>query len=152
MFPLCVLSLAMSGCDRTAPVANQQGVVVSSGVQIIEFARADQAPQWLLSSAPSTTIGSSDGPEEVIFDNIRGGLRLPDGDIIIADGGTSQLRRYDSAGRLSRVFGGPGGGPEEFAGLSRMWVDSLDRDSLSRISFTSRSLFRWIIASHVPST
>lgn len=54
-------------------------------------------------------------------------VRLDDGRIVIANGGTSELRFFDAAGRFLFSRGGDGEGPGEFRSMWRIWrlADSL---------------------------
>lgn len=74
---------------------------------------------------------------------VAGALRLSNGWVVIADGGSSQIRFYDEHGELFQVFGRHGEGPGEFIELSslhRYVGDSLsvfDR-KLQRLSIIHR--------------
>jgi hypothetical protein len=88
----------------------------SAGVTIVESA----APAWdsteglHLASEPDLTIGVAEGDDAYLFFQIAGALRLPDGRVVVADGGTKEIRFYDSQGMHLSSVGGRGGGPGEF--------------------------------------
>lgn len=72
-----------------------------------------QAPSWALTASPLVTIGE-DGSPETEFLRIRGVVRLPSGQIVVANAGTSELRVFDRAGRYLATAGRNGEGPGEF--------------------------------------
>ncbi|HEY4320204.1 MAG TPA: hypothetical protein VGM77_03410 [Gemmatimonadales bacterium] len=74
------------------------------------------AEQLRLAPTPSVVIGTQSG-EMYEFSHIAGSARLNDGRIVVADGGSSTLRFYDSTGRFIKLVGGHGGGPGEFQSL-----------------------------------
>jgi hypothetical protein len=56
-----------------------------------------------------------------MFDDIRGVVSTPGGLIVVADGGSAELRVFSDAGRFVRAFGGRGDGPREFRDIA--WID-----------------------------
>jgi hypothetical protein len=83
---------------------------------------------WRLSETPILEIGALDGPAEYQFERIEGVLRLADGRIVVADGGASQIRFYDSTGRFLSASGRPGEAPGEYRYL--VGIGAGPRDSL----------------------
>ena len=59
-------------------------------------------------------IGVVEGAAELQFSRIAGVLRTPDGRIVVADGGSQELRFFDAEGRHLRSTGGRGGAPGEY--------------------------------------
>jgi hypothetical protein len=92
-----------------------QGVRDSAGVRIVENARPVWAPAEALrlSLSPALVIGTRPEPSYELS-RVAGAARLSDGRIVIADGGSLQLRFFDSQGVFSNAVGGPGEGPGEF--------------------------------------
>jgi hypothetical protein len=84
--------------------------------------------QWRLSEAPALRIGIVDGEPAYQLDRVAGLLRLSDGRIVLANGGTQELRFYDAHGRHLATAGGAGAGPGEFRALASL--DLLPGDSL----------------------
>ena len=71
---------------------------------------------------PSLTIGVLDGPEEYQLFRARSAIRLDDGRIVVANGGSSELRFYDAEGRFLYSVGGEGEGPGEFSSyMGTIW-------------------------------
>jgi hypothetical protein len=116
---LFVLSLVLAGCERVASTAEATRSAVvrdSAGVRIVEIderAWAD-APRWALGSEPFLSIGLVDGPEAYQFDRVTAALRLEDGTVVVANGGSREIRFYDRAGKHFRSVGRSGAGPGEY--------------------------------------
>jgi hypothetical protein len=125
---LSVLLASVSGC---AGRRNDGGVVVrdSGGIEIVESLADAWGPGegWSLSKEPVVSIGREDGPREYLLQRVRAALRLPDGRVLVADGGTSELRYFDSSGTYLNTVGRYGGGPGEFYRIESVWFagDSL---------------------------
>ncbi|MGH7460882.1 MAG: 6-bladed beta-propeller [Longimicrobiales bacterium] len=106
--------LFLAGCRPAIP--EQPGVVIrdSGGIQIVE----NSSPLWTAGQgwqvAESLVIGAVDGDEDYLLNGVRGAIRMPDGRIVVANGGGSELRVYDAAGTFLRRVGRKGWGPGEF--------------------------------------
>ena len=97
----------------------------SAGITIVDNSafRSVDLDAWTLSPAPTLKLGSFDGLEVAEqFNSIVGATRLGDGSIVIADGGSRELRFFDRDGTHTHTVGGSGEGPGE---LGRLF--SLDR-------------------------
>jgi hypothetical protein len=86
------------------------------------------AQTWTVPSKPILSIGEVEGAPEYQFNRIADVLKLADGRVVVANGGSNELRFYDSSGRYVRALGRKGQGPGEFASLSGMHL--VGRDSL----------------------
>ena len=101
---------------------------------------AEQGPEgpgrfevWVVGPEPIVSIGGQDDREGYLTQRVVGMTRLSTGQIVIADGGSQQVRFYDSAGVHLRTVGGFGGGPGEFSqllGLTRGDADTIYAHSL----------------------
>lgn len=91
----------------------------SAGVAIVEVTGEawTEGRGWTVDPVPVLDIGSSGMGEDYDLFRVRSALRLPDGRIVVANTGTSEIRFYDSAGQYLRAVGGPGEGPGEFESL-----------------------------------
>ena len=102
------------GAAGAAPVVRD-----SAGVRIVE--NPDAAPDGgtlvTLTDEPVLLIGALEAAPEYQFNRVRGVVRLSDGRIVVADGGSSELRWYDPSGVHLTSAGRQGEGPGEFAGL-----------------------------------
>ncbi|MDH5804519.1 MAG: 6-bladed beta-propeller, partial [Gemmatimonadota bacterium] len=86
------------------------------------------ADAWRLSEDPVLTVGVDMGPEEYQFSDVSGILLFDDGSLVVADGGTREIRFFDSEGEFRNSTGGNGEGPGEFrsiTGLGRFDGDSV---------------------------
>jgi hypothetical protein len=88
----------------------------SVGVHIVESppVLAQRALAWSIADAPEIDIGVAEGDSAYMLYRISGVARLPDGRILVVNGGTQQLRYFDAGGRFVRNVGGRGDGPGEF--------------------------------------
>lgn len=136
---LVLLALVGAGCASDAPAARAV-VRDSAGVTIVENEWVDSsaAPWWAIEPAPAVDIGTVEGSEEETLFQVRGAVRLSDGRIVIANGGTSEVRYYDSTGEHLRTSGRQGGGPGEFQLLSALVP--LAGDSVLAVDFRGRRI------------
>jgi hypothetical protein len=125
-----MLFVAALGCAGDTVELESVSVHDSTGITIVENASPVWAEdeRWRLSDEPVLTIGVLEGPEEYTLFRAHTALRLDNGEIVVTNGGTHQLRFYDSTGAFVRAVGREGEGPGEFKLLGRMW--RLGSDSL----------------------
>ncbi len=134
---------ACGEAESSAQAAGSQSD--SADVQIVENVRDSWQPgeQWRLGPEPLIDIGGIDRtlPEELF--EVEGAIRLTNGDIVIANVGTQELRFFDSTGAHRLTVGGKGGGPGKFEYLR--WVRRWRGDSVvaydgwgRRLSFFDR--------------
>lgn len=125
------LAIAAPTChrDRGPPANPASEVSDSAGIRIIENPRppADSRLAWVASD-PTLAIGSADGDPPYLFDDVRDATRLRDGRIVVADGGSGELRVFDAAGVHLSTWSRTGEGPGEFTSLAG--VDPWRGDSL----------------------
>lgn len=122
----------------------------SSGVRIVVSAAATWLPDeaWRL-EGPVLSIGSVDGPEESQLHRVRAARRLPDGRIVVANGGSMDLRLFTPDGQWIRSIGRAGDGPGEFRLISALQVVPPDTilvfdNSAPRVtSFTADGNLAW---------
>lgn len=69
--------------------------------------------RWEIDSVPALALGSEDREAEVFF-GVRGLRGLPGGGVLVLDGGSQELRFFDSSGHLTHRVGRKGEGPGEF--------------------------------------
>lgn len=119
---LTVLAMIGIGACSVDAHPSAQGAVVhdSAGVQIVEnrgLGLWADGERWLLASQPRLEIGSAGGELGATLFRVTGAVRLSDGRIVVANGGTSELLFFSSGGVLKTRAGGAGGGPGQFAPL-----------------------------------
>ncbi len=124
----CLASMAVgvvtvAGCEESTPAPGTFTVRDSAGVEIVTSPTPAWSPEesWTLSRAPELSIGEVAGEDDYTLYRVRAALRLSDGRVAIANGGTSQVRIYDSEGRHLENLGRLGEGPGEFTILIDLW-------------------------------
>jgi hypothetical protein len=119
--PLLLLGAAGSilSCAEAAPVVALRRD--SAGMEIVEN-REPAWPQgrgWTVSAEPLLDLGGDSTPAE-IFHFVRGIVQRNDGSIVVADGGTSEIRVFDREGSHVATWSRRGGGPGEFEKIEIM--------------------------------
>ncbi|HEX2168146.1 MAG TPA: hypothetical protein VHG09_13010, partial [Longimicrobiales bacterium] len=128
--------LLVAGCAADGEpelVTTRDTVITHEGadvtVQVVENEVVpDDLPTWSVDSTPALDLGGLGGSEEVVLFRVTGAYRLSDGRVVVADGGSSELKVFDDEGALTGTIGGPGEGPGEFRRLS--YVGLLPGDSV----------------------
>lgn len=108
----------------------------SAGVHIVESAATAgwaAGEAWTVSSEPTMEIGSGRRGEADQLHRAFSAVRQSDGTVVVANGGTGELRFYGADGQHLRSVGRTGEGPGEFQDLQRVWL--LSRDSLLAYDF-----------------
>ena len=75
----------------------------------------DTLESWSLSEEPSVVIGGADEREDYLLHQVAGAARLADGRIVIANGGSLELKYYDPEGKHLFDAGGAGRGSRRVA-------------------------------------
>ena len=83
---------------------------------------AQQQRTWTVATSPTVSIGEVEAAQEYMFSQVVGAVRLSDGRIAVANGGSNELRVYDAAGKHVTTLGRAGGGPGEFQTLRALWL------------------------------
>jgi hypothetical protein len=121
---LAVLIVSCGG-DRST----EAGAVLvrdSAGMRIVESSapRWETGYAWTVSTDAIVTLGTVDGGGADSFFSVQDAILLADGRIVVADGGTNELRIFDQAGTHLQSIGGTGDGPGEFRWLLRIWTSA----------------------------
>jgi hypothetical protein len=121
---IVLIGLSMTACQDGQPPPAEPVVRDSAGIRIVENADIgwDAAAAWVVADTPSLDLGSIDADPEYQFYRVVGAATLSDGRIVVASGGTQEVRWYDPAGTLVATAGGEGQGPGEFTGLVALGV------------------------------
>jgi hypothetical protein len=115
----------------------------SAGIAIVEnpAAAAQAQLDWTLDTVPDFDIGQLEGEAPYELFRVTGVAGLPDGRIVILNGGTQELRFFDGRGTFIESAGGRGDGPGEYQFprlVPRAAYDTLHIfDSNRRLSFVS---------------
>ncbi len=114
-------SLACSSSEvRETRIATERD---SAGVLILTHPAGDFSDT--ITAQPLLTIGQEGQPDYEFF-RMGGVGSLASGNVVVANGGTHELRFYDRNGRHIRTVGRRGDGPSEFGFLSTFWIGSGD--------------------------
>jgi hypothetical protein len=135
---LVALGVVSASCSPDARGRDASFTVTdSAGVQIVVHARPAAVDS--VADAPLLSIGREGDPSYEFF-RVTAVLGLANGNMVVANGGTSELRFYDQSGALVRTVGASGEGPQEFGSLNAVWL--LPHDSLAVIDTRRR---RWVL-------
>jgi len=115
----------------------------SAGVRIVESSgqALETALPWVVDTVPDLDLGQVEGDAPLLFQAIRGMVALPDGGVVVLNGGSGELRSFDASGDHVRTFGGKGQGPGEF--LDPLLIPRFQADSLVIFDRRRRD-FSWI--------
>ncbi len=116
--------------DGNAPVGPGSEVRDSAGIRVVENARPADGSRlpWRIGPEPSASIGVLEGEEPYMLHWVADATKLPDGRIVVANGGTEEVRMFDGDGQHLTTLGGEGEGPREFmslVGVGRWQGDSI---------------------------
>ena len=116
--PILLPTLACRQHD-TGTSALQSQARDSAGIQVVENPAppADSRLGWRIGPEPTVSIGTREGEEAYQLYIVRDAMMLPDGRIIVANGGTGELRIFGALGTHLASWGGEGEGPGEFDNL-----------------------------------
>ena len=120
-----LLLAGVLACRRDAPpVVAGPDIADSAGIQIVTSrapAWGDRAA-WKVAGSAALTLGGLAGDSALDFIGIVGARRLGDGGLVVANGGTGQLRWFSAAGKHVRTVGGRGAPPGRFAAVSSLYA------------------------------
>ncbi len=137
-----VLALVWLAWIAPSSTVHAQSVRDSAGIRIVMNSKPmwSGAQQLRLSAAPALVIGEGSGDAHLLT-RVRGAFYLSDGRIVVADGGSNELRMFDGKGKHLKTFSRRGDGPGEFRSMQqvfRLAGDTIavlhDRASVSRFS------------------
>ena len=130
------LVLAGLACQESPrQVLDEPTVRDSAGVRVVENGLSVRTLDWSVAEEPSLSIGSAAGnPDQQLY-QVVGAIRLADGHVVVANGGTLELRFYDGGGRFLTSVGRRGGGPGEFQSLE--WIARFGSDSILALDVVS---------------
>ena len=122
--------ITFAACGSNTGRGSDTIVRDSAGIRIVENSTPlwESGQEWRISREPLLEIGVDDGPEAYQFFELKGAVRLSDGRIVAANGGSGELRYFDSEGVFLYSVGGEGEGPGEFRLLD--FIGRLPGDSV----------------------
>ena len=108
----CVVFVLL-GCSGER--VSQSVVRDSAGIRIVEHNNPDWSRlSWSLADSPTVAIGTMDGEEPYQLHTVSDAARAGNGQILILNTSTSEVRVFDAKGRYLRSLGRRGQGPGEF--------------------------------------
>lgn len=116
----CAVGVLVAGVLSLAGASTNRGVAFQSQARL---------------GAPILSLGEMDGDSRYTFAKI-GGVRLGNGVIVVADGGSAELRFYDGRGRFQHSSSRKGIGPGEH--ISLKLIPDWQSDSLVVFDQTAR--------------
>jgi len=111
-----VITLTTYGADGDSVVTTERRAL------------AEEPQGWSVAPNPAVVFGAGEDPESALGQPVDA-LRLPNGDVLVADTRLPGIRWYDAAGTYVRTVGRSGEGPGEFRWVS--WVEQWTGDSIS---------------------
>ena len=137
-FDLTLLALALfnpasNNASATPLDGPHSAIQDTTDIPIIENERPppDSRLPWRISDEPSLSIGSVAGGGPDQFYGVMDATRLPDGRIVIANAGSSELRVFNPDGSHAATLGRRGEGPGEFASYAPTVVALWPGDSIA---------------------
>lgn len=113
----CLIPLVGTvGCEPAPDQTVQTVTRDSAGISIVENSGEIPADVggWTIAEEPSLSIGTFQGDSLYQLFQVQGAMRMADGGIAVANGGSGEIRVYDSEGRFLSSHGRKGEGPGEF--------------------------------------
>jgi len=120
--PMIVLLAGALACREPAPVGSSAGIVDSAGIQVVtsKAPALGERAAWKVAGSATLTLGGVAGDSALDFVGIVGARRFADGSLVVANGGTGELRWFSAAGKHLRTVGGRGRAPR-FAAVSSLY-------------------------------
>ena len=111
----------------------------SAGITIVESFRPawGDSAHWRVDPAPLLDLAESGTGDPHNFYWVRGIRRLSDGSLVVANGGSNEIRKFSADGSFLASAGGDGEGPGEFSNLQqieRVGDSIIARDIRSRVA------------------
>lgn len=128
-----------AGCTGSGP-GNPVMIRDSADITIVESSASlfRATPPWVVDSLPVLDIGADQTDPHQQLTRIAGPVMLSDGRIVVGDGGTEELRVYDSTGGWLETWGRKGRGPGEFEELDLLF--HAPTDTLFAFEYSNGSL------------
>ena len=109
---LCLV-LVLLGCSGER--VSQAVARDSAGIHIVEHSPPDWSRlSWSLADSPTVAIGTMDGEEPYQLHTVSDAARGGNGQILVLNTSTAEVRVFDANGRYLRSIGRRGRGPGEF--------------------------------------
>lgn len=112
---LCLCLFAACG-QQPAPQTDRAVVRDSAGIRIVENpgVLVRRPLGWAINTVPDLVVGKAQRNAPYELFNVRGVAKLPDGRIVVVNGGTEEIRFFDRHGIYLSTSGRAGDGPGEY--------------------------------------
>lgn len=113
--------LGLTACTASEPLESAVTVTDSAGIRIVAYGQEalSAAPQWQVADQPHISVGGFDAEGPYALFRVSSISRLSNGDLVVANTGSREIRIFDSTGRHQTTVGGTGEGPAEFVVLTQ---------------------------------
>lgn len=127
MMLLAILSVACQGGGESS---STRIVSDSAGIELVMIRPPEDtpAPGPTVEPEPRLSIGVESGSSSQELSDVSGAIRLPDGRIVVGNGGSKELRFYGADGKYLYSTGDDGEGPGEFRSLD--FLGLIESDSI----------------------
>lgn len=129
------VAILAAGCAHEDVRGSRFQAVDSGGTRIATNMGVAGIAVWHLERVPSVVIGR-EGVEELQFYRIVNVLVLSNRDIVVANGGSMELRHFNPRGEFIESRGGKGSGPGEYQAITS--VSLLPGDSIQVVDARNR--------------
>lgn len=141
-----MVAVAIAACFLPEELVAQH-VTDSAGARIVRYGPRDRPRARWTVERKLLSIGGSAGTGPTEFSQVLGVARMSDGKVVMANGGSTELRVFSATGEFIRSIGRKGLGPGEFDGILLMLrsADTLvvhDRQSRLQIYLADGTLLR----------
>ena len=117
-----LLTACKNGDNNTNPDYSTAKIIESSSPSL-----GDNA--WSVASEPELIFGSEEGDKNFQFYRVYSVKQLSNGNIVVSNSGTHELRFFDSNGNFIKSTGQNGRGPGDFGDFSSMRLYKFNDDS-----------------------
>ena len=102
----------------------------SAGIEIVinNSPAWGRGQEWQVENNPILDIGTMEGDPNHELHRVVDAARLSNGNVVVANSGTGELRFFDESGRFLFSGGGSGNGPGEFVNL--WWIQLINDDTV----------------------
>lgn len=115
--PTIAIALLLPACTLDTPPALTTPILRdSANIRIAENPRPPEGSRlgWQIGPEPTVTIGAAEGEEPYLLHRVGKTITISDGSIVVPDGGSNKVRKFDAEGVHRKSWGGFGEGPGEF--------------------------------------
>ena len=137
------LACLLAACQGGADTFTTRTVTDSVGIEVVSVRppAAVVVGATTVDSEPVLSIGVVTGEDPQELSDVLGAVRLQDGRVVVANGGTNQLRFFGPDGKYLFSKGGDGEGPGEFRSIDYLGLIGYDTILAYDMNLKRLSLF-----------